>query len=117
MKDIINKPELYTQSGDICPIKVVTNLISGEWKILILWYLSQEKRRFGEIQRLIPSASKGVLSKQLNELTESHLITKTVYNQVPPKVEYSLSETGESFTSILEVLHIWGNDYIEKHYK
>ena len=117
MKDMTNNPELYTQSGDICPIKVVSNLISGKWKIMILWYLSQEKRRFGEIQKLIPRASKGVLSNQLNELVKDHLIIKTVYNQVPQKVEYSLSDTGKSFISILEVLKVWGNDYIEKHYK
>jgi DNA-binding HxlR family transcriptional regulator len=117
MKEIINKPELYMQSGEVCPIKVVTNLISGKWKILILWYLSQEKRRCGEIQRLLPSASKGVLSKQLNELVEDKLIIKTVYDEVPLKVEYSLSETGESFTTILEVLRVWGDDYINKYYK
>jgi DNA-binding HxlR family transcriptional regulator len=116
MKKIINKSEMYLQSGEICPIKVVSNLMSGKWKILILWYLSQETRRCGEIQRLLPNASKGVLAKQLNELIDDKLIIKTVYDQSSPKVEYSLSEAGQSFTKVLEVLRIWGDDYINKYY-
>lgn len=117
MKELVNRPSLCEQSREICPIKIVSKLISGKWKIPILWYLSQEKRRFSELQRLMPGASKGVLSKQLNELIEDHLIVKMVYDQTPPKVEYSLSETGESFTSVLDVLRDWGEDYIKKYQK
>ena len=63
----------------------------------------------------MPGASKGVLSKQLNELINDHLIEKIVYDQTPPKVEYSLSKTGENFTSVLDVLKDWSEEYIKEY--
>lgn len=117
MKKELNCPDLYMESETLCPIKIVTNLISGKWKILILWHLSQKNLRLGEFQRLLPDVSKGVLVKHLHELLDDNLILRTVYNEVPLKVEYSLSETGKCFAPVLDTLRVWGNDYINKYYK
>lgn len=113
-KEIQLVPEILTITGEICPMKIVQNMIAGKWKILILWYLQAEPRRFGELQRLLPSVSRAVLAQQLKQLENDKLINRKVYNEVPPKVVYSLSEVGESFSTVLEVMQKWGEEYLDK---
>jgi Predicted transcriptional regulators len=85
----------------------------GKWKLAILWYLSQQTRRFGELQRLMSDVSRGVLTQQLRELEGDYLVHREVYKEVPPKVEYSLTETGKSFIPIMMKIMEWGAGYIK----
>lgn len=105
---------------DICPITTAQNAISGRWKIVILWQLSQKDIiRFNEFQRLIPGISKKILRSQLEELENEKLIYRKVYDEVPLKVEYFLSESGKAFIPVLEKMKDWGqlllNEKIENN--
>lgn len=87
------------------------SIISGKWKILILWYISFYKmQRFNELQKRLDGITHSTLSKQLKELEEDGLIIRTVYNEVPPRVEYTLSALGESFIPILENMQSWSDN-------
>lgn len=88
--------------------------IGGKWKPLILQQLKIEKRRFGELQKLIPEINKQMLTKNLRELERDEIILRKVYAVVPPKVEYSLTPTGESLIPVLEVMEEWGKEQINK---
>lgn len=96
---------------EVCPVTETQNVIAGKWKIIILWHLSKQTRRFGELQRLVPGISKGILTSQLRELERDQMVHREVYKEVPPKVEYSLTEAGKGFTPILESMGEWGNKY------
>jgi DNA-binding HxlR family transcriptional regulator len=89
-------------------------MIGGKYKVLILWHLIEDKRRFGELQRLIPQATQKMLTQQLRELEKDNLIVRTVYPVVPPKVEYQLSDLGKSIKPILDAMYEWGTDYMQK---
>ncbi|UVI27396.1 winged helix-turn-helix transcriptional regulator [Paenibacillus spongiae] len=95
---------------EVCPVTETQNVIAGKWKIIILWHLRQT-RRFGELQRLVPGISKGILTSQLRELENDQMIHREVYQEVPPKVEYSLTEAGKQFIPILESMGEWGKKY------
>ncbi|HWR05389.1 helix-turn-helix domain-containing protein [Sporomusa sp.] len=97
-----------------CPVLVAQNLITGKWKLLILWQLSQGTKRFNELQKLLPDISQGILTHQLRELEQDRLVHREVYKEVPPKVEYSLTELGQSFIPVLQVIRDWSNDYLNK---
>ncbi len=90
-------------------------MIGGKWKPLILQQLKEEKKRFGELQRLIPEINKQMLTKNLRALEHDKIILRKVYAVVPPKVEYSLSEIGQSLIPVLEVMEDWGKEQIEKN--
>ena len=84
------------------------SVISGKWKILIIWYISVYKvQRFGELQRRLGGITQSTLTKQLRELESDGFISRKIYPQVPPRVEYSLTETGESFVPILLIMQEW----------
>lgn len=100
--------------GDNCSVTTTIGLIGGKWKILILWQLRNRIRRFGELQRLIPAANKKMLTQQLRELENDSLINRKVYAEVPPKVEYSLTEIGRSLEPVLDQIGHWGKHYEEK---
>ncbi|HEX3022895.1 MAG TPA: helix-turn-helix domain-containing protein [Lachnospiraceae bacterium] len=97
----------------ICPYITAQKLLSGKWTLLILHHLLEGTKRFNEIQRLLPDLTQATLTKQLRYLEEHGLVIRMVYPQVPPKVEYSLSEIGMKFHSVLDELKVWGEDYIE----
>lgn len=111
------KDELIVESidGTICPVRTAQKLVEGKWKVIILYYLSLKETRFNELQKLIGNISHGVLSLQLKELEKSHLIHRKVFNEVPPRVEYSLTKTGEKFLPAMNVLVDFGRDYIKTH--
>jgi len=103
--------KFHFQEGT-CPVLAVQNLITGKWKLLILWQLSQGTKRFNELQKLLPDISQGILTHQLRELEQDRLVHREVYKEVPPKVEYSLTEIGQSFIPVLNVVCEWGTVYL-----
>ncbi|MBO5352848.1 MAG: helix-turn-helix transcriptional regulator [Lachnospiraceae bacterium] len=97
-----------------CPVEATLQLIGGKYKSLILWHLIDTTLRFSELSRLIPSATPKMLTQQLRELENDGLLHRTIYPVVPPKVEYSLTEFGESIIPVLEAMCNWGADYLER---
>jgi DNA-binding HxlR family transcriptional regulator len=97
---------------DKCPMVLIQDMISGKWKIMILWYLSYSTLRFSDIQRKLPNVAQKVLSRQLKSLEEDNLIHREVYPVVPPKVEYSLTDVGKRLIPILETMHKFGAEYL-----
>ncbi|HEX3012331.1 MAG TPA: helix-turn-helix domain-containing protein [Syntrophomonadaceae bacterium] len=97
----------------ICPFVTAQKLLTGKWTLLIMHYLNTKTMRFNELQREMPHITQATLTKQLRLLEENGLILRKVYNQIPPKVEYSLSELGEQFKPVLDSLEVWGNKYID----
>ena len=100
-----------------CPMVLVQDIVSGKWKILIMWYLGYSELRFSDIQRKLPNASQKVLSRQLKSLEEDNIINRKVYPVVPPKVEYSLTDVGKRLIPILEMMHTFGAEYLEEGLK
>ena len=95
-----------------CPYVTAQKLLTGKWTLLIMHYLSENTMRFNELQRALPDLTQATLTKQLRMLEDNGLIIRKVYNQIPPKVEYSLSELGHHFNPVLDALQVWGNEYI-----
>jgi DNA-binding HxlR family transcriptional regulator len=100
-----------TEREYCCPVGAAIDEIGGKWKHPILWALNDKKLRFNEINKIIPDISQRVLTKQLRELENDNLVTRKVFAEVPPKVEYSITEKGESVIPILDALCKWGNKY------
>ena len=98
-----------------CPVVATLDMIGGKYKALILWHLISGTRRFGELRRLLPQATQKMLTQQLRELEQDNLIVRTVYPVVPPKVEYHLSELGQSIRPILNAMREWGTDYMKQN--
>ena len=94
-----------------CPVETSIDVLAGKWKILILWYLKSEKKRFSELQRLLPRATQKMLIQKLRELEEDGIVRREVYPVVPPKVEYSLTEYGKTLIPILKQLYLWGDTH------
>ncbi len=94
-----------------CPVETTLMLIGDKWKVLILRDLMPGKKRFGELKRSIGNVSQKVLTAQLRAMETSGLINRTVYAEVPPRVEYSLTALGESLKPILDAMRDWGQDY------
>jgi len=97
-----------------CPMIVTRDIIGGKWKILILWRLSKNTYRFSELKRQIPKISEKMLTQQLRELESDNIISRKVYPQVPPKVEYSLTDKGITLVPILNMMATWGDDYLRE---
>jgi DNA-binding HxlR family transcriptional regulator len=91
-----------------CPVKLTAEILGGKWKPLILFHLEDGTHRFSELQRLIPSSTKKMLTKHLRELERDGLVHRAVFAQVPPRVEYSLTKHGESLRPILVSMSTWG---------
>jgi len=91
-----------------CPVEHTLSVIGGKWKPLIIYYLLEGTRRFGELQRLIPQVSRRMLTKHLRELEHDGIVHREVYKQVPPKVEYSVTPLGRSLQPIMEMMLNWG---------
>lgn len=101
-----------------CSVEAAIGLLDGKWKSLILWNLLTEKiLRFNELKRRIPNVTQRMLTNQLRELEQDGLIIRTVYPQVPPKVEYELSALGQTSKPILVALKEWGDQHIDLYGK
>jgi DNA-binding HxlR family transcriptional regulator len=96
-----------------CAVEATVTLIDGKWKCLILYHLLGGTLRFNQLRRLVPCATQRVLTAQLRELEADGLVTRIVYAEVPPKVEYLLSERGRSLEPVLRALGAWGVDHME----
>lgn len=94
-----------------CPVETTLMLIGNKWKVLILRDLMPGTKRFGELKKSIGSVSQKVLTAQLRDMEQSGLINRKVYAEVPPRVEYSLTELGQSLKPILEAMGNWGEGY------
>lgn len=104
------------QNGNFnCEKELTLSIISGKWKVVILWHLGVEgPHRFSELQRLFPSISHKVLSNQLKELMEDGIVDRTVYPEIPPRVEYYMTELGMSLLPIVEMMYDWGKMRMEQ---
>jgi DNA-binding HxlR family transcriptional regulator len=94
-----------------CPVETSIDVLAGKWKILILWYIRSETKRFSELQKLLPRTTQKMLIQKLRELEEDGIVHRKVYPVVPPKVEYSLTEYGQTLKPILKQLYLWGEEH------
>src|SRR5690242_20018660 len=96
-----------------CNIEVIVDVIGGKWKMLVLWNLKDGTKRFNELRRSIPGITQKMLTAQLRELEQDKIVCRKVYAQVPPKVEYSLTEYGKRFKSFIELSCEMGNTHVK----
>lgn len=99
----------------VCPVEITLMLISDRWKVLIIRDLLGGTRRFGEIKKSLGSISQKVLTANLRSMEDSGLLMRKVYPEVPPRVEYTLTETGYSLKPILDAMVEWGTEYKRKN--
>ena len=97
-----------------CPVETTLTLISDKWKVLIIRDLLPGTKRFGELKKSIGSVSQKVLTSQLRQMEESGLLIRTVFPEVPPRVEYTLTELGQSLKPVLDAMWSWGEEYKAK---
>ena len=95
-----------------CLLTTVSNLLGGKWKLQVLAHLMQKSRRFGELRRLMPECSEKMLISTLRDLEADGLLVRTIYHEVPPRVDYALSDKGASLTPALRALMVWGKEYL-----
>ena len=98
-----------------CPVETTLTLIGDKWKVLLLRDLMPGTKRFGELKKSVGSVSQKVLTAQLRAMEEKGLVHREVYAEVPPRVEYSLTELGKSLKPILDSMWVWGEDYKRKY--
>lgn len=94
-----------------CPVAVTLTMLNNKWKVLILRELMRGTKRFGELRKLIDGISQKVLTSNLRQMEAQGLLTRAVFAEVPPRVEYSLTEMGFSLSPILDAMKAWGNTY------
>jgi DNA-binding HxlR family transcriptional regulator len=102
------------KSGESCPTQATIAAIGGRWKIIILWHLYGGKLRFSELRRKVLGISQKMLTEQLRELERHGLVTRTVYAEVPPRVEYAATPLGESLRPVITAISDWGRTHGEK---
>ena len=95
-----------------CPIDFTIDLISGKWSMWILWTLQNGSLRFGEIRKKIPGITEKMLIQQLKKFESYGIVNRKVYSQVPPKVEYSLTQDGKSLKPIMLLIKEWGDEHL-----
>lgn len=100
-----------TEELPACPVETTLTLIGDKWKVLILRDLLTGTKRFGELKKSIGTVSQKVLTAQLRDMEANGLVHRQVYAEVPPRVEYSLTELGKSLKPILDAMQSWGEDY------
>ncbi|WP_080800370.1 winged helix-turn-helix transcriptional regulator [Arabiibacter massiliensis] len=97
-----------------CPVETTAQLIGSKWKLLIMRDLLGGTKRFGQLKKSVGAISQKVLTSNLREMEQRGLVARTVYPEVPPRVEYALTETGESLRPIIEAMWAWGERYQER---
>lgn len=103
---------IYRDKEYKCGIDVTLAVVGGKWKASILWHLAQQTMRFSDLQRQFAGTTRKMLTQQLRELEADGLVHREVYPQVPPKVEYSLTEKGRSIFPILDMMCNWARQYL-----
>jgi DNA-binding HxlR family transcriptional regulator len=96
-----------------CGLDLIAEVLYGKWKIRLLWFINEGHKRPSELLRKIPDASRRVLNIQLNELEEHGLVSKIIYPQAPPKVEYSLTAFGQTLMPVIAELGRWGDEHAD----
>ena len=105
----LNRPG--TGDGHVCGIDAAMEVIGGKWKVLILWALHERpRRRFGELRRVVPGITEKVLASHLREMEADGIVDRVAYDEVPPRVEYGLTEDGVRLSDALEPLAAWGRE-------
>lgn len=108
-----NKFQTQDMMARCVPMTSVQAVLGGKWKILILWYIAFYKvQRFGQLMRRLDGITQSSLTKQLRELDQDGFLHREIYKEIPPKVEYSLTELGQSFTPILNQMMIWSEAHL-----
>lgn len=104
----------YSRNGKTyhCPVEAALDVIGGKWKPLILWALGDNVMRFSELQKALPGVNTKMLTKQLRELEEDNVISRKIYPEVPPRVEYAITDFGRTLIPILQALCTWGAAYL-----
>lgn len=97
-----------------CGLDLIGEVLYGKWKIRLLWFIDKGNKRPSELQRKIPDASRRVLNMQLKELEEHELVSKVIYPVMPPKVEYSLTDFGQSLIPVIAAIGQWGDAHEER---
>ena len=97
-----------------CSVEAALDVIGGKWKGVILFHLLEDTQRFGELQRLVPNVTRRMLTLSLRDLERDGLVHREVYKQVPPKVEYSLTEYGQTLKPVIRSLRVWGDEYMKR---
>ncbi|WES95665.1 helix-turn-helix domain-containing protein [Chryseobacterium arthrosphaerae] len=97
-----------TEENKICPLEIAVNTISGKWKIPIVWQINEGKKRPSEFLRGIAKVDRRVLNQQLTEMVDDGILTKQSFSELPPRVEYTLTELGDKLVQILWLLNDWG---------
>ena len=97
-----------------CPVEATIAVVGGKWKCIILYHLLNSTKRFNELRRLMPDVTQRMLTRQLRELEDDKIIHREVYPEVPPKVEYSVTEFGRTLEPVMKVLQDWGSEYINE---
>ena len=97
-----------------CPVEAALDVIGGKWKPLILWQLKVKTLRYNNLQQLLPGISPKMLTRQLREMEEDGLVGRKMYPEIPPRVEYSLTEFGRTVIPVLEELCRWGREYMQQ---
>lgn len=108
-----SKLTLYTACPDAygCPVEATLAVIGGKWKGVILYHLMSGTKRFNEFRRLMPDITQRMLTLQLRELEKDGIIHREIFKEVPPKVEYSLTEFGQTLEPIIKLMRDWGEQY------
>ncbi|MCQ6963727.1 hypothetical protein PV02_11025 [Methanolobus chelungpuianus] len=101
-------------NGYKCPVEATLDVIGGKWKPLILWQLKEKTFRYNSLQQVLPGISPKMLTKQLKELEEDGLVRRKMYPEIPPRVEYSLTDFGRTVIPVLEELCRWGEGYMQQ---
>ncbi|MDI3487097.1 MAG: hypothetical protein PWQ50_2317 [Methanolobus sp.] len=96
-----------------CPVEATLGVIGGKWKPLILWQLKEDVLRYNTLQQMLPGISPRMLTKQLRELEDDAIVNRKMYPEIPPRVEYSLTDFGKTIIPVLEALAQWGLTYMD----
>lgn len=104
----------HDEKVNSCPVDTTLKIIGGKWKSLILHHLMNNTCRFNELQRRMPGITQRMLTLQLRELEQDGIVHREVYPQVPPKVEYSLTQQGQTLKPVIEAMRQWGEEYAKK---
>jgi DNA-binding HxlR family transcriptional regulator len=101
-----------TSPGWHCPIEAALEVIGGKWKSVIIWHLRDDTLRFSELRRLMPAATRKMLTQQLRQLEHDDIVNRVVYPEVPPRVEYSLTAYGRTLRPVMDAMKHWGVDHV-----
>ncbi len=102
------------EKGYQCTVEVALEVIGGKWKAVILWHLTHKTLRFSQLRRRLPGVTQKMLTQQLRELERDGMVHREVYAEVPPRVEYSLTEPGRTLTPLLTLMCQWGKEHLSR---